>query len=306
MRTTGIVYNLDAVFLTIARPVGGTIESACDGHTLIKGDSEINFVCNVRIPPSPFGTFTLQSIILRDFADEVVFDTAELFALGFPTTFQHADLSGQPDADNDGVPDANDNCPNDQNTDQSDVDLDGIGTTCDPRPNDPRQELPDDDGDAVADIFDNCPQDPNADQADLDIDRVGDVCDNCIPLANRSQIDGDENGIGDVCDALADFVGPGEVSSEEFEALVAEVAALEARIAALEAGSPQCPDSDGSATVCTILDLILQALRDAGDRDDFIRSVALLTRTLLNDGLITAEQAGIIRRAASQVTFPPS
>jgi hypothetical protein len=32
---------------------------------------------------------------------------------------------------------------------------------------------------------------------------------------------------------------------------------------------------------CTILDLILQASDEAADRADFIRSVALLTRTLL-------------------------
>ena len=57
---------------------------------------------------------------------------------------------------------------------------------------------------------------------------------------------------------------------------------------------------------CTILDLILQASDDAADRTDFIRGVALLTRTLLRDGLITAEEAGILRTAASQATFPLS
>jgi hypothetical protein len=86
----------------------------------------------------------------------------------------------------------------------------------------------------------------------------------------------------------------------------------------------QCPESDRIATVvlddndtgvrnvltntegCTILDLILQALEDAADRTDFIRGVALLTRTLLRDGLITAEEAGILRTVASQATFPLS
>jgi hypothetical protein len=85
----------------------------------------------------------------------------------------------------------------------------------------------------------------------------------------------------------------------------------------------QCPNSDPSVMVvldgndtgvenvantegCTILDLILQASDDAADRTDFIRSVALLTRTLLRDGLITAEEAGILRTAVSQATFPLS
>jgi hypothetical protein len=86
----------------------------------------------------------------------------------------------------------------------------------------------------------------------------------------------------------------------------------------------QCPGSDPSETVvldgndtgipnvltktddCTILDLILQAADDAADRAEFIRGVALLTRTLLRDGLITAEEAGLLRTAAAQSQFPLS
>jgi Beta-propeller repeat len=85
----------------------------------------------------------------------------------------------------------------------------------------------------------------------------------------------------------------------------------------------QCLDSDASATVvidgndtgvenaltdtgCTILDLIRQASDDAADHAEFIRGVALLTRTLLRDGLITAEEAGILRTAASQAMLPLS
>ena len=86
----------------------------------------------------------------------------------------------------------------------------------------------------------------------------------------------------------------------------------------------QCPDSDLSPTVvidgydtgvenaltntdgCTIMDLIQQASDEAADRTDFIREVALLTRTLLRDGLITAEEVGILRTATAQATFPLS
>jgi hypothetical protein len=86
----------------------------------------------------------------------------------------------------------------------------------------------------------------------------------------------------------------------------------------------QCPDSDRSARVvidgndtgvenvltdtegCTILDLIRQASDDAANRTEFVRRVALLTRTLFRDGLISAEEAGILRTAASQATFPLS
>jgi hypothetical protein len=60
-----------------------------------------------------------------------------------------------PDGDNDGVPDAIDNCPTIANTDQSDVDKDGVGDLCD-----------------------NCPVIANPYQEDVgDADGVGDACD---------------------------------------------------------------------------------------------------------------------------------
>jgi len=44
-------------------------------------------------------------------------------------------LDGYPlDSDGDGVPDYQDNCPNDANADQKDSDHDGLGDVCDPTP----------------------------------------------------------------------------------------------------------------------------------------------------------------------------
>jgi hypothetical protein len=71
------------------------------------------------------------------------------------------------DSDGDGIPDPDDNCPSDENSDQADADGDEIGDVCDP----------DDDNDAVLDPDDNCPFDANSDQADADGDEIGDVCD---------------------------------------------------------------------------------------------------------------------------------
>jgi hypothetical protein len=89
---------------------------------------------------SQLGTWTITFVLLRDRVDNTAsFETAQLLSLGFPTTFQNADLSGQPDADNDGVPDANDNCPDNANANQQDRDLDGIGDVCDPNPDEPPQ-----------------------------------------------------------------------------------------------------------------------------------------------------------------------
>lgn len=72
-----------------------------------------------------------------------------------------------PDEDDDGVVDADDNCPLIANPEQTDTDDNGIGDACDD----------DDDGDGVDDTPDNCPLTPNADQADMDLDTIGDVCD---------------------------------------------------------------------------------------------------------------------------------
>jgi gliding motility-associated-like protein len=71
------------------------------------------------------------------------------------------------DDDNDGIPDAEDNCPFIFNTEQFDLDNDGIEDLCDD----------DIDGDGVMNSEDNCPEAYNPGQEDRDDDGIGDVCD---------------------------------------------------------------------------------------------------------------------------------
>jgi len=142
------------------------------------------------------------------------------------------------DADDDGVPDATDNCPNAHNPAQEDADpdpngmADGFGDICDNCPGafNPGQEDLDFDGvgdlcdrdvdnDLIPDDFDgdpntsapctggvatacddNCPRRLNTSQADQDSDGVGDSCDICLVMYNPSQDDGDGDRIGDACD----------------------------------------------------------------------------------------------------------
>lgn len=116
------------------------------------------------------------------------------------------------DADNDGVKDAVDNCPNTANANQADMDDDGLGDACDS----------DVDGDEVADTIDNCPLISNIDQVDVDQDLIGDACDtlidsdedtisdsvdNCPLNLNTLQEDRDDDQIGDVCDTDNDNDG---------------------------------------------------------------------------------------------------
>jgi len=83
------------------------------------------------------------------------------------------------DVDNDGIADADDNCPNDYNPLQEDADSDGIGDVCDE----------DIDGDGIADEVDNCPTVYNPLQEDADLNGIGDACQ-----------DTDEDGILDIND----------------------------------------------------------------------------------------------------------
>jgi cytosine/adenosine deaminase-related metal-dependent hydrolase len=95
------------------------------------------------------------------------------------------------DADGDGIPDADDNCPNIFNPvrpvdgdKQADADGDGRGDACDRCPLDSSDSCEaisadDVDGDGVPNALDNCPKAPNADQADADNDGKGDACDAC-------------------------------------------------------------------------------------------------------------------------------
>ena len=92
--------------------------------------------------------------------------------------------SASADTDSDGIPDNEDNCPNNCNTQQSDADDDDIGDVCDATPGcggcgeiDCEQSCDDADGDGIADYMDNCPDFSNNGQEDIDSDDVGDVCD---------------------------------------------------------------------------------------------------------------------------------
>ena len=118
--------------------------------------------------------------------------------------------------DDDGVPDACDNCPEDWNPNQTDSDGDGVGNGCDPCP----WDNPDDpDGDGICTTDDNCPGDPNSDQEDEDGDDVGDQCDGCPFDPEKSEpgvcgcgnpdTDSDADGIfdcSDVCPGVDDAV----------------------------------------------------------------------------------------------------
>ena len=144
--------------------------------------------------------------------------------LGFSTDIGY-DENSVSDRDGDTVPDATDNCPDDDNPGQSDIDGDGVGNICDNCPLMDNLDQFDADFDDIGDICDTCPFDadndidgdgvcgevdncrsvPNMDQDDDDRDGHGDACDNCPVLSNPVQADGDGDGRGDACDLCEGF-----------------------------------------------------------------------------------------------------
>jgi N-acetylneuraminic acid mutarotase len=150
------------------------------------------------------------------------------------------DPSVSPDGDDDGQPDACDDCPSDAgndvdvdgvcylgdncrttpNANQADEDGDGVGTVCDlcPTVADPAQvdtdadgrgdacdtcpvdPLNDVDGDTVCGNVDNCPTVGNVSQTNTDGDAWGNACDNCPNTFQFQQLDGDFDGVGWECD----------------------------------------------------------------------------------------------------------
>ena len=119
------------------------------------------------------------------------------------------------DPDGDGICDACDNCPDDNNPGQADFDNDDVGDYCDWCPATADSTNAESDGDTFGDVCDNCPFDYNPGQEDsdqcaygdnhglpcdsdedcpggfCDHDGVGDLCDNCPDLLNSSQDDSD-------------------------------------------------------------------------------------------------------------------
>lgn len=89
----------------------------------------------------------------------------------------HASAAFILDTDQDGLPDADDNCPNVVNPDQLNTDHDGSGDVCDACRNDPDNDR---DNDGICGDIDNCPQVSNVDQLDADSNGAGDVCEDPV------------------------------------------------------------------------------------------------------------------------------
>ena len=149
-----------------------------------------------------------QSVNLDDIADEIELEAGGLYDFSFFFAERHTTQSNChittsiafldiKEGDEDSVGDTTDNCPYNNNDEQSDSDDDLRG-----------------------DICDNCPEVANFLQQDTDADGVGDHCDNCIDIPNSEQGNVDGDPAGDACDDDAD--NDGILSEDDCDDLNAE------------------------------------------------------------------------------------
>jgi len=115
----------EAGTVTISGDFTGTLESRIVIEDKVRGDGDFRAACTVA-----------------PFENEACAPGSAAIAYDYPGWTCHGDICPEaapgdcedPDADEDGIPDASDNCPEDANTDQADIDQDGIGDACDDEP----------------------------------------------------------------------------------------------------------------------------------------------------------------------------
>ena len=164
---------------------------------------------------------------------------------------------------------------------------------------------PDADVDLVEDNVDNCVNVDNPDQANNDGDALGDVCDpdddndgvldgadNCPMTANGNQANYDGDAQGDACDADDDNDGVLDVNDETPNSDLRPTVI----IGTCDSGAPNMLFPSGS----TLSDRIAAIKASAGNRGAFVSAVNNLTNALMQGGILTGAQKGMIDACAAR------
>lgn len=175
-------------------------------------------------PRDMYGLFGVKRPLGGFDADQDGVPDARDNCLGLPNP-------GQADRDGDLVGDVCDNCREASNAAQADQDGDGRGDACDVCVTRANPDQADQDGDRIGDVCDPCQRVPDSGE-DLDRDGLGDVCDNCPTLPNPDQADLDGDGDGDRCDCQ---VSVGEIEFDRDQAQIKDTRAITRLVELLQA-----------------------------------------------------------------------
>jgi hypothetical protein len=247
----------------------------------------------------PQGTHTLTQTGWYTLAAFTIGGVISNTEWGYEVIIEGVECPQSSDSDNDGVEDADDNCPSVANANQTDTDNDGTGDACDN----------DDDGDGVADASDNCPLTQNASQTDTDNDGLGNVCDsdddgdnisdavdNCPLVSNAGQADFDGDGMGDVCDSDDDNDGISDTNDSNDNSVTDPIVNID--------GCSSGVDNEVFSNGTTMMDLINGCLASAGNHGQFVSCVNQLANEWKAAGLITNQQKNAIGNCASSSNLP--
>ena len=202
------------------------------------------------------------------------------------------------DADGDGIPKGQDNCPNYPNAGQENADFDRRGDACDPFPTDPED---DPDGDGIASADDNCPRRANQFQEDADGDGFGDDCDLCPAVATDLNKDLDGDGQGDACDD--DIDGDGLLNVDDLDDDNDGVDDVIDNCPDVPNAAQADDDADGVGDECDADDMIVQNVRvrptsPSDDRMSWDREKGALTYNVyfgLGERLGTSDKGFCLR-----------
>ena len=177
-----VTWTVDATGPTVTITSGPT-DTVTETSSTFTFETELlaQTLCSVDAAPATTCTSPFQTGTLADGAHTFTVYGIDTLGNNGPTAERTWTISTETevvDTDEDGTPDATDNCPDIANEDQLDSDDDGLGDACDSTPNGDEEEVDtDSDDDGIDDDNDNCPLITNEDQLDSDEDGLGDVCD---------------------------------------------------------------------------------------------------------------------------------
>ena len=171
------------------------------------------------------------------------------------------------DTDGDGVCDVDDLCADIANPSQDDTDYDGIGDACDPCPNDQDN---DQDEDGICGDVDNCKYVWNEDQLNSDSDERGDACDVCPLVNDPPQWDNDNDTVGDLCDNCQDDANPDQLDGDGETWSWEDIGSASSPIYTEILSGTLSPAGGAGLLLAVAVDTSLKAVRVDPDSETFI------------------------------------